>query len=150
MKTVIHFRVHGDPKPQPRPRAFSRNGTARVYDPHTAEGWKSAIADAARPHCPPEPWRGPVEVRLAFTFKRPKKHFRQGKHADQLRDDAPTLHTKKPDADNLAKAVLDAMTMLGFWKDDSQVASLLVMKQYGYYQGVVVEVCDLARQPVTA
>jgi len=147
---IIQFTVHGDPKPQPRPRAFAINGTVRVYDPHTAEGWKSAIADAARPHCPPEPWRGPVEVRLAFTFKRPKIHYRQGRFSDQLRDDVPYYHTKKPDADNLSKAVLDAMTMLGFWKDDSQVASLLVMKQYGYYQGVVVEVSDMARQPVTA
>ncbi len=150
MSDIIQFTVHGDPKPQPRPRAFSRNGTARVYDPHTAEGWKSAIADAARPHCPREPWRGPVEVKLSFTFKRPKKHFRQGKHADLLRDDVPYYHTKKPDADNLAKAVLDAMTLLGFWKDDSQVVALAVMKQYGPDPGVIVEVSDLARQPVTA
>lgn len=40
-------------------------------------------------------------------------------------------HTAKPDADNLAKAVLDAMTRAGAWKDDSQVSSLRVMKYYG-------------------
>ncbi len=152
MKTVIQFTVHGDPKPQPRPRAFSRNGTARVYDPHTAEGWKSAIADAAQPHCPREPWRGPVRVWLLFTFKRPKTHYRQGKHADLLRDDSPYWHTKKPDADNLAKAVLDTLTMLGFWKDDSQVAMLAVDKCYCVDEqpGVTVEVNDLARQHGTA
>ncbi|MCH7474591.1 MAG: RusA family crossover junction endodeoxyribonuclease, partial [Gemmatimonadetes bacterium] len=71
MTDTIQFFVEGDPKPQPRPRAFSIGGTARVYDPHTAEGWKSAIADAARPHCPAEPWRGPVEIALVFTLTRP-------------------------------------------------------------------------------
>ncbi len=150
MTDLIQFTVHGDPKPQPRPRAFAINGTVRVYDPHTAEGWKSAIADAARPHCPREPMRGPVKVRMAFTFKRPKIHFRQGKHADLLRDDAPDWHTKKPDADNLAKAVLDAMTLLGFWKDDSQVAWMVVQKHYGAMGGVHVAIWDLAQQPVTA
>ena len=38
----------GIPKGQPRPRAFSRNGHARVFDPGTAEGWKSAVAVAAQ------------------------------------------------------------------------------------------------------
>ncbi len=149
MTDIIQFTVYGDPKPQPRPRAFSCNGTARVYDPHTAEGWKSAIADAARPHCPREPMRGPVDVRLSFQFKRPKTHYRSGKHADQLRDDAPGWHTKKPDCDNISKAALDAMTLLGFWKDDSQVSSLSVVKQYGE-PGMVVTVLNLARQPVPA
>jgi len=44
----IHFFVSGDPKAQPRIRAFAINGHARVYDPGTAEGWKSLIAVAAR------------------------------------------------------------------------------------------------------
>ena len=151
MTDTIQFFVEGDPKPQPRPRAFSINGTARVYDPHTAEGWKSAIADAARPHCPPEPWRGPIQVVMRFGLKRPQAHFRQGKMAGTLRHDVPMWHTKKPDSDNLAKAVLDAMTLLGFWRDDSQVCILNVSKVYdARYQGVAVEVLSMARQPIPA
>lgn len=45
---TITFFIHGDPKPQPRPRAFARRMgakfVARVYDAGTAEGWKSQIA----------------------------------------------------------------------------------------------------------
>lgn len=149
MSHLIQFTVPGDPKPQPRPRAFAINGSVRVYDPHTAEVWKSAIADAARPHCPREPWRGPVDVILSFQFQRPKTHFRSGKHADLLRDDAPDWHTKRPDCDNLAKSVLDALTLLGFWKDDSQVASLDVRKHYGE-PGVVITVSNMALHPAMA
>ena len=152
MTDTIQFFVEGDPKPQPRLRAFSINGTARVYDPHTAEGWKSAIADAARPHCPPEPWRGAVGVMLLFNFKRPKSHYRTGKRAGELREDVPDWHTKKPDGDNLVKAVLDAMTLLGFWVDDSQVCSLEVDKVYMDVAGpgVSVRVSNLTRQPIPA
>ena len=148
MTDPIRFTVHGTPKPQPRPRAFARNGTARVYDPATAEGWKSAIAEAARSHCPREPWRGAVSVRIAFGFARPKAHYRTGKYEGELRAGAPEHHLHKPDCDNLAKAVLDAMTLLGFWRDDCQVVVLNVTKCYWPSGGVEVTVTDLAQQAV--
>ena len=147
--TPIRFTVHGTPKPQPRPRAFARDGQARVYDPATAEGWKSAIADAARSHCPTEPWRGAVRVALAFAFTRPKSHYRTGKHVGELRSTAPEHHLIRPDIDNCVKAVLDTMTTLGFWRDDCQVVSLEVTKRYWTDAGMAVTVTDLSRQPVT-
>lgn len=123
---TIQFRAFGDPKGQPRPRAFSRGGMTRVYDPGTAEGWKSQIAAAARPHKPEAPIQGPVHVTLRFFFQRPKSH--SGKKG--IKPAAPIYHTAKPDADNLAKAILDCITQLGFWRDDSQVSALDVLKKY--------------------
>jgi crossover junction endodeoxyribonuclease RusA len=102
---------------------------ARVFDCGTAEGWKSQIAVAAKPHAPDMPFGGPVMVSMRFCFARPKSHYRTGKNAAILRDTAPDYHTSKPDADNLAKAVLDCMTQLGaWWGDDQQVAQLNVEK----------------------
>lgn len=123
----IKFTAHGDPKGQPRPRAFSRGGMTRVYDPGTAEWWKSQIAVAAREHKPATPMEGPIYVALAFYFQRPKSH--SGKNG--LKPNAPIYHTGKPDADNLAKAVLDCLTQLHFWGDDAQVCSLEITKTYG-------------------
>ena len=123
----IQFTAYGDPKGQPRPRAFSRGGMTRVYDPGTAEGWKGQIAIAARGHKPSTPIEGPVIVTLLFNFARPKSHST----TKGLRPTAPVYHTAKPDADNLAKAVLDCLTQLAFWKDDSQVCILNVRKHYG-------------------
>ena len=41
-------------------------------------------------------------------------------------------HTSKPDTDNLCKQLKDAMTRLGFWADDRQVAAYGRMeKLYG-------------------
>lgn len=127
---IIKFNVVGVPKGQPRPRAFAFHGRARIYDPGTAEGWKSEIARAAKHHLPKEPLEGPLRVSIEFRFPRPKSHFRKVKGQGVLKDDAAVFHAGKPDADNAAKAVLDAMTTLGFWKDDSQVAILSLAKTY--------------------
>lgn len=138
---MIAFFAPGDPKGQPRPRAFARGGHARVFDPGTAEGWKSAVALAAREHVR-TPLDGALRVEMLFTFRRPKGHYRTGKNSHVLRDDAPTFHTSKPDADNLAKAVLDALTTLGAWRDDAQVSTLIVTKDYGDTPGVRVEIAE--------
>lgn len=121
---MTSFWVPGDPRPQPRPRAFARGGVARVYDPGTAEAWKSTVACAAARYRPESPAVGCVAVELHFYFRRPKRLMRK-------RDpDGPMPHGSKPDADNAAKAVLDALTAIGFWGDDAQVARLHVAKHY--------------------
>jgi Holliday junction resolvase RusA-like endonuclease len=40
------------------------------------------------------------------------------------------MHTKKPDCDNLAKSILDALNGIAY-DDDSQICSLTVHKFYG-------------------
>lgn len=53
-----------------------------------------------------------------------------GNRSNQLSTKAPRFHTSKPDCDNLAKAVLDALSDLGAWEDDRQVIRLTVCKEY--------------------
>lgn len=125
MKHVAFF-VAGEPKGQPRPRAFARGGKARVYDPGTAEGWKGQVALAARGYLPPAPIDTATLMHLRFHLPRPRGHF--GKAG--LKPTAPHHHLTKPDADNLAKAVMDALVGIGFLRDDRLVRLLLVTKCY--------------------
>jgi len=122
----LEFFVSGSPKGQPRPRAFARAGKARVYDPGTAEGWKGQVALAAQLHRPADPIETPAAVYLRFSFRRPRGHY--GKRG--LRPGAPPAHMSKPDVDNLAKAVLDALVEIGFLRDDRLVWLLFVTKGY--------------------
>ena len=130
----ITFQADGEPKAQPRPRAFAKRFgtvvTARIYTPGTAEAWKSQIAIAARPHVPKEPLLGPIRVDVTFWFPRPSNHYRTGKFAGQLKEDAPRFHTVKPDRDNLDKALLDCLCLVGFFRDDSQVVGGEIWKLY--------------------
>ena len=127
MTPPLDFFVPGDPKGQPRARACIRGKHAGVYDPGTANGWKHAVADAWRA-VRQDPLVTAVTLRLCFYFKRPASHFGSGKNAAVLKASSPALHTGKPDCDNLAKAVLDA---LGDYFNDTLVESLQVSKSYG-------------------
>jgi len=131
MSQSIILTVYGDPKGQPRPKAFSRGGHAAVYDPGTAEGWKSQIAIAVKESGAVGLMLDmPLRVSIQAHFKRPKSHFRTGKNAHLVKDSAPGFNTSKPDFDNIGKAACDALTHLGVWKDDAQVVDGRVMKKF--------------------
>lgn len=132
----LSFIVIGDPKGQPRVKAGrSFGGFTSVYDPGTANGWKSlvreaaakAIAEAGDTGTRPI-FTGPVRLDLTLWFPRPKSHFTK----KGIRPDAPTYHTGKPDRDNCDKAVMDALghDALQIWKDDAQVADGTITKLY--------------------
>jgi len=63
---------------------------------------------------------GPVRVSFLFRFKRPKSHYRTGRNAHILKDDAPQFHTQTPDLDKLIRSTQAALSSV-VWRDDSQV-----------------------------
>jgi Holliday junction resolvase RusA-like endonuclease len=113
---------------------------AQVYNPASAKAWKRAVAEAGRFMRPHAPLAGPLRVSLTFRLKRPKRLLRKKD------PDGPVLHTAKPDGDNLAKGVLDALTVDGWWTDDSTVSELVVRKEYhakGEEPGALVTVEEM-------
>lgn len=126
----ISFFVQGVPKGQPRARACKRGKHAGVYDPGTANDWKLQVQICGKAFIPATPLQGPLRVDLTFYFPRPKGHYRSGKHSHELRPDAPTYHISKPDRDNSDKAVMDQMTTMRFWEDDSQACDGRIQKLY--------------------
>jgi Holliday junction resolvase RusA-like endonuclease len=130
--------IYGDPKGQPRARAFARKmgakHVARMYDSDVADAWKRAVdlgIEREWEHMAQPLVLDPVgafECKLTFFFRRPKSHYGKGGH---VKASAPVCHVSKPDADNLAKLVLDRITRSGrIWRDDSQVAKLRVEKYW--------------------
>ena len=98
-----------------------------MYNPDTADAWKFAVCDAAaNAGLAGMRLGGPICLRLDFKFLRPAAHLR----ALGLRPSAPQYHTQRPDVDNLAKAVMDALTEIGIWQDDDQVFDLRVTKAW--------------------
>jgi Holliday junction resolvase RusA-like endonuclease len=126
---MINLWIDGIPKGQPRARAFAKHGRVRMYDPGTAEAWKAQVALSVKRELPESPMEGPVAVVMAFALPRPKS-LTGKRHAD-----GAIPHTGKPDADNLCKAVLDALTQIGLWRDDSQVCAVSVVKNYASKTG---------------
>jgi crossover junction endodeoxyribonuclease RusA len=131
MSLSIEFTAYGTPKGQPRPKATIRGKHAGVYDPGTANDWKDAVRFAAK-----EAWRafnprpkftGPVCLWIMCHMPRPANHIRAN---GTLKDWAPKWVESKPDFDNVGKAIADALTSIGIWNDDAQVARCIMEKVY--------------------
>lgn len=121
---AITFSVPGEPVPQPRPRVSTRGGFARAYVPakHPVHAYRQSLAAAARAAGLSDTGE-PLSVVNDAVFVRPKSHVRKS----GVKPDAPKL--PRPDVDNIAKAVLDALQdVIG---DDTCVARLVVEKSYG-------------------
>jgi crossover junction endodeoxyribonuclease RusA len=90
--------------------------------------WKDAAAAEARAvWAGRPPLEGPVEVRLLAVLPAPLS-------ARKLAGAPRTWAARKPDVDNVAKAVLDALTDAAIWGDDAQVVALTVHRCWGAVQ----------------
>lgn len=133
--------IPGKPEPAGSKRAFiirSKAGAQRavVTDANKNAGaWKDKVSLFLAQTVT---WigSGPVRVDFVFTLPRPRGHYRTGKHAGELRKDAPTWPTSRPDALKLARAAEDAMTGTVFG-DDAQIVEEHIHKVYGPAPGSV-------------
>lgn len=123
----IELKILGEPKAQKRHRSVKMGNFNRQYDPSSAD--KKDFLSIVQDNAPLEPFVAPLSVNMVFVFTRPKSHYRSGKNSHILKDDAPIYHVSKPDCDNLAKFVMDALNKI-YWKDDSLICSISVTKKY--------------------
>ena len=128
--------IHQAPLGKGRPRATVQGGRARVYTPTATADWehfaavelRAAYVDA----CSPEPanyMTGPLGCEIVAVFPRTAALLAKNKIGYKH----PTWrlpHGVKPDADNIAKSVLDAVEKAGIIGDDKQIALLTVGKHY--------------------
>lgn len=143
MPDTITIQVASIPIAQPRQRhrvvvgktgkAYATNYTP-TRDPVNV--YKASVQQAAQNQYQGSPLDGPLAVRLRFLLPRPKSLCWKKKPMPRR------WHTRKPDAENMAKSTLDALSGL-LWRDDAQVCSLWAEKLYasGAEQpGVIVQV----------
>lgn len=81
---------------------------------------------------------GPVKAKIIAVFE-PAPSLSKKKKEELLHK---INYTKKPDADNIAKIILDSLNGLAY-KDDNQVTALLVLKDYGIENKVIVELEEI-------
>lgn len=120
---MVSFFIPGDPVPQGRPRACLIGGRVVMYDPKTSKDWKKIVSQVASLYCK-KPFSGALSLELTFWLRKAKSC----KEADPI---------KRPDVDNLGKAVMDACNGI-LYKDDSQIISLSVYKRYACDDGGVL------------
>jgi len=95
-----------------------------VYKSKASKHWEAAIYAQAADIIPSQLLDEPIAVDIIFGMPRPQSHF--GKHGIRP-SKADPRHAVKPDMDNLLK-VLDVLTRLRLWRDDSRIWSLTAKK----------------------
>lgn len=127
----VQFIVPGEPQGKGRPRF----GNGRTYTPAKTIEYERRIATKAAEAMPCPATALPVRVRVDAYKGIPKSWAR----AKRLRAMDGQEIPGKPDLDNVAKAVLDALNGV-VYADDVQVTRLLVTKQYSLEPRLVVTV----------
>lgn len=138
---MIEFTVAGEPVAQGRPRFSTRGSFVKAYDPAKSKDYKAyvkLVAIAAMSERSLKPLDGAIAVSIRAYVSVPKsksKKFRENALKGLERP------TKKPDCDNIAKILLDAMTGI-VYEDDKQIIRLVVEKFYDEVPRVEVTVFD--------
>lgn len=140
MLTNIAFTVPGEPQGKGRARVGKIGGHARMFTPAKTVAYEGLIAHAAQQAMAgAELLAGPCAVEVDAVFAVPES-WSQKKRALAL---ANFLRpTKKPDGDNVLKAVCDGINGV-VWKDDVQAVYSVIRKQYGPTPCVRVRVAKL-------
>jgi len=131
---VISFTVPGEPQGKGR----AKFGNGRTYTPEKTVAYEGLIALAGeRAMAGAEPMLGPVSLSFTAVYSIPARLPKKRREAMLS---GAVVPTKKPDLDNIAKAIGDGLNGVVF-KDDAQIAELRsVRKIYGATPGLIVEV----------
>ena len=126
---MIQFTVPGVPVGKSRPKFTTVNGHAVAYTPAKTTSYENLVKLAYQQTCgdrKPYEKDVPLRAEIVACFPIPKstsKRKREQMLSGEIR------HTHKPDADNIAKAVLDALNGIAYY-DDTQIVRLEVIKYY--------------------
>lgn len=128
---MIAITAYTIPVAQPRQRTRIIAGHAHNYTPadHPVQQFKADLKAAAiAAGAPPSPWTLPVVLEVAVYLPRPKRYCRKKD------PDGPLVHAGRPDAENVLKAIQDAMKGI-LWADDALICRVTVWKLYAEREG---------------
>lgn len=132
---VFEITIPGNPVAKGRPRV-GRYGT---YTPRKTADYESYVEYRwAAEYGNIKPSDKPLKAEIIFYMPIPKSASKKAKIA---MESGVTAHIKKPDIDNMAKTVLDALNGLAY-VDDSQIYSLTLYKTYSERPGIYLKITE--------
>ncbi|MBQ8301023.1 MAG: RusA family crossover junction endodeoxyribonuclease [Clostridia bacterium] len=122
---IKEFTIQGEPKGKARPRF----GQGRTYTPKATADYEAMVGMEYKRQCGgymfPKTDKG-IEVAIIAYFGIPKSASKKRRLDMACGGVKPT---KKPDADNIGKIIMDGLNGIAF-EDDAHVTRLTVDKEY--------------------
>jgi crossover junction endodeoxyribonuclease RusA len=145
----LSVRVAGIPIPQGSMRGFVRGGHAVLTsDNPRLRSWRNDLAAALFAAREGLPMTGAVVLKVWFWLPRPASHY--GRHG--LLPSAPARPIgARDDLDKLVRAIGDAATVAGVWRDDGQVVDCHSSKNWAVPEwgpGVLIKIAEMASPKV--
>lgn len=139
----MKFTVYGKPQGKARARTFynPRLGRTQSITPEKTVLYENLIKQCYMIADEKESWFNgePLKMIISAYYEIPKSTTKK-KRAEIM--DGKLYPTKKPDADNIAKVICDALNKIAY-KDDTQIIDLTVRKLYSAdLPKVVVEIYE--------
>lgn len=130
----IEFWIPGKPVAQSRPRFARRGAFVQTYDATPAKDYKSWVKSCALDHMAQHDVTMisrdvPLVMILVVNVERPKAKKKA------------LFVVTKPDCDNFAKGVMDALESI-LYQADQQIVRLVVSKHYSDRPGVTVTLSE--------
>lgn len=94
------------------------------------KSWRQELVVAMLRTKPPRPADTSVACSISIYVPRPRSHYRTGVHAGELKPNAPRVPSAGRDVDKVARGVLDAGQIAGWWENDARVSDLYVRRRY--------------------
>lgn len=135
---MVRLTIPGEPQGKGRHRAVRRGDHIATYTPRKTKDYEDEVRFCYRQEygdLMAFAVDEPVSATIIAAFGIPKSASKKRK-VEMMAGNV--LPTKKPDTDNIAKIVLDALNGLAY-PDDKQVVELHVIKEYDLEGCVTVE-----------
>lgn len=138
----LHLVIPGDPVGKGRPR-FTRTGI--TFTPKRTRNHEAYVRSLFVQKYPRHvPLEGPLEMEILIFFPVPKSASKKRRQDMLWQRELPT---RKPDVDNLCKIFMDALGRGLAYRDDAQIVSLAVIKQYSTTPQTEVRVRNVGDEP---
>lgn len=132
---IYEFEIPGKITGKGRPRVNTT--TAIAYTPAKTKEYEELVKQYfIIKYRRINPLEGRIKINITAYFSVPKNTSK--KQEENMLNNAISP-TKKPDIDNIAKIILDALNKLAF-KDDNQITKLEIEKKYGTEEKISVKV----------
>jgi len=132
---TIQFHVPGTPVAKGRPRFARRGNFVSAYTPAKTKAYEATVRELAIEAMQGmEPLDTPIVAVIKICIAVPASYSKARRQACL---DTKEMPTKKPDWDNIAKAITDSLNGI-VYVDDCQIVSVYVTKRYCMEAGVSV------------
>lgn len=144
----VNFTVAGEPVGKGRPCFSTYGGHIHARTPQKTVVYENLIRLEYQRQCGrnrfPDTAMLRVHIKAFYSIPTSKSKKQKAAMAEGL-----IRPTKKPDLDNITKAVLDSLNGIAY-HDDVQIVDATIQKWYSDQPRVEVEIEEIAQQPITA